>query len=117
MKIEDVARVCHEANESLCVTQGDFSQPSWDDAPEWQKKSAVNGVKFHLENPGASASASHESWLAEKEADGWKYGAVKNPETKEHPCFVPYDELPREQQAKDYLFKAIVEGLRSFITE
>ena len=49
--------------------------------------------------------------LKEKEADGWKYGAVKNPETKEHPCYVPYEQLPAEQQKKDALFIAIVHSL------
>lgn len=115
MKVSDVARVCHEVNRQYCLATGDSSQPSWEDAPEWQKSSAVNGVRFHLDNPGASPSASHESWLAQKEAEGWKYGAVKNPETKEHPCFVPYDELPIEQRAKDYIFSSIVRELAAEI--
>lgn len=44
-------------------------------------------------------------------AAGWKYGPVKDPERKEHPCFVPYDGLPPEQRAKDYLFRAVVHQL------
>ena len=28
----------------------------------------------------------------------------------EHPCFVPYDQLPKEQQVKDALFVAVVSG-------
>jgi hypothetical protein len=36
---------------------------------------------------------------------------VKNPDAKEHPCFVPYDELPAEQRTKDYLFQAVVRAL------
>ena len=67
-----------------------------------------------LDNPDAPPSASHESWLAVKEADGWKYGEVKDPENKEHPCFVPYEQLPEEQKAKDHLFKAVVEALKPF---
>ena len=51
---------------------------------------------------------SHESWLAEKRATGWKYGPVKDPEKKEHPCCVPYAELPAAQQAKDRLFTGTV---------
>jgi hypothetical protein len=38
--IDQVARVCHEANRAYCQTLGDNSQPAWDDAPEWQKDSA-----------------------------------------------------------------------------
>ena len=115
MKIEDIARICHEANQSLCITLGDLSQPSWDEAPEWQKSSAINGVKFHLDNPDATPEDSHNSWLAQKKAEGWKYGEIKDPERKEHPCFVPYDELPAEQQAKDYLFRGIIHALSKFV--
>lgn len=111
MELEKIARVCHEVNRAYCLAVGDSSQPCWDEAPEWQRKSAINGVQFHIDNPKASPSASHDKWLEEKAADGWKYGAVKNPETKEHPCFVPYEQLPAEQRAKDYIFTAIVNEL------
>lgn len=107
MTIEQIAKVAHEVNRAYCDALGDTSQKPWEEAPEWQQMSAINGVIFHNNNPNASPSASHESWLAEKAADGWKYGPVKDPSKKEHPCFVQYDELPVEQKAKDYLFKAI----------
>lgn len=113
MTVEQIAEVCHETNRAYCATLGDNSQPSWAEAPEWQRTSAVNGVRFHLDNPNAKPSHSHESWLAEKEAGGWKYGPVKDPEKKEHPCFVPYEELPEEQKAKDALFIGVVHALRS----
>lgn len=106
-----IAKVAHEINRAYCEALGDTSQPTWEQAPNWQRDSAINGVRFHLENPNASPSHSHESWLAEKAATGWKYGPVKDPEAKEHPCFVPYDELPVEQRAKDYLFRAVVHVL------
>lgn len=105
---EQVAKIAHEVNRAYCQSIGDDSQPSWAEAPQWQRDSAISGVSFHVKNPHASASASHEEWLRHKKADGWKYGKVKNPETKEHPCFVPFDQLPREQQTKDFLFRAVV---------
>ncbi len=110
--VSGIAKVCHETNRAYCSTIGDNSQPSWDEAPDWQKLSALKGVAFHLGNPEATAAASHESWLAEKQATGWKYGPAKDPEKKEHPCFVPFDQLPKNQQAKDKLFKAVVDALR-----
>jgi len=116
MKVEDIARACHEVNRAYCAAIGDNSQLAWEDAPDWQRESAMNGVEFTLVNPDAGPSASHESWLAEKERDGWTYGPVKNPAIKEHPCFVPYDELPTEQKVKDYLFQAVVRSLASRIT-
>lgn len=117
MFINDIARICHEANRALCLAAGDFSQVAWDLAPEWQRTSAINGVMFNLHNPDAPPSASHESWLAEKRAAGWRYGETKDAEAKTHPCFVPYDQLPPQQQAKDHLFKAIVGALALFNTE
>ena len=109
--LQQIARVCHEANRAYCAALGDHSQVAWEDAPEWQRESAVEGVKFIIENPRAGPDSSHRSWLEQKEADGWKYGPVKDPAKKEHPCFVPYEELPVEQKAKDYIFGAIVRAL------
>tara|TARA_R110000744_G_C19371646_1_gene562780 strand:+ start:15469 stop:16254 length:786 start_codon:yes stop_codon:yes gene_type:complete len=109
--LKTVAKIAHEINRTFCSSIGDHSQVPWEDAPQWQQDSAVNGVAFHLSNPDASPSSSHDNWLAEKLADGWKYGPVKNPEIKEHPCCVPYEELPTEQKSKDYLFKQIVHSV------
>lgn len=106
-----IARVCHEANRAYCAALGDHSQPSWEDAPDWQRKSAKDGVAYAIAHPNASPSDSHENWLLEKQRDGWKFGPVKDPAAKEHPCFVPYDQLPVEQRAKDYIFLAIVRSL------
>lgn len=112
MFIEDIARVCHEANRAYCQTLGDESQPSWNNAPDWQIQSSKDAVRFHLDNPDATESATHEKWLADREEAGWKYGPVKDVEKKENPCFVPFNELPLEQQRKDKLFKFIVDALR-----
>jgi hypothetical protein len=117
MTTADIAQVAHEINRAYCQAIGDNSQPEWVDAPLWQKESAITGVSFHLANPDASPSHSHESWLAQKEKDGWKYGPVKDPEKKEHPCYVPYEQLPVEQKAKDYLFRQVVHSLRWTVAE
>lgn len=109
--IEAIAAICHEVNRAYCESLGDVTQPSWVDAPEWQKDSAMLGVKLHTENPEASASASHESWMAQKVADGWVYGEIKRPDIKQHHCIVPFDQLPIEQQAKDFIFRAVVHAL------
>ena len=111
MQDHEIAKVCHEVNRAYCAALGDHSQPAWDDAPDWQKSSAMLGVKLHRENPDAGPQASHESWMAQKLAEGWKYGPEKNPETKEHHCIVPFDALPQAQQAKDFIFRAVVHAL------
>jgi hypothetical protein len=112
MNQNDIARVCHEVNRAYCQALGDDSQPAWADAPEWQRASALAGVQLHIQQPDAGARASHESWMAQKQADGWVYGPVKDPDAKQHPCIVPFEQLPAEQQAKDYIFRAVVHALR-----
>lgn len=107
----EIARVCHEANRALCLAFGDDSQLPWDDAPAWQRDSAKEGVRFIMANPDAPVSATHDSWSAQKFADGWAYGEVKDAEAKTHPCLVPFEELPPGQQAKDHIFGAIVRAL------
>lgn len=111
MTEQQIARVCHEVNRAYCAAIGDHSQPAWDDAPQWQKDSATAGVSMILDNPSTTPEQSHESWLAQKEADGWTYGETKDAEAKTHPCFRPYAELPQEQRVKDYLFGAVVRAL------
>ena len=105
MQHEQIARITHEANRAYCASIGDSSQPPWESAPEWQRASALKGVAFHLDGHARgmlpSPSASHDAWLAEKRLDGWTYGPLKDPVKKEHPCYVPYDELPLEQRLKD----------------
>jgi len=111
MTKEEIARVCHEVNRAYCQALGDNSQPKWEDAEGWMKDSAMNGVELHISNPEAGAEASHVSWMKEKVEAGWIYGKEKKPHAKEHPCLVPFSVLPKEQQAKDYIFRAIVHAL------
>ncbi len=111
LSIEEIAKVCHQVNKSYCESHYDFSQSDWNNAPDWHKKSLINGVKFHIEHPDVLPSISHEQWLIEKEQEGWKYGIIKNIDKKEHPCFIPFDQLSNEQKSKDFIFKSIVNSL------
>lgn len=109
MTPEQIARVCHEVNRAYCLSLGDETQVAWEDAPDWQRQSAIVGVAKAQE--GATPEQLHESWGAQKVADGWVFGLVKDAEAKTHPCLVPYADLPREQRTKDYLFSAVVRTL------
>ena len=111
MDVTSIARVCHEINRAYCQAIRDNSQVPWEDAPDWQRESAINGVRLHIGNPAAGPEVSHQSWMAEKIAGGWVYGEVKDVVAKTHPCIVPFDVLPVDQQAKDYLFWATVHAL------
>ena len=115
MKTEDIARVCHQLNKAYCESIGDSSQLDWELSPEWQKESALLGVTFHINNSDAGDSASHDSWMKQKVDDGWVYGDIKNPDAKTHPCIVPFDDLPMEQQIKDKLFRQTVHALKVLV--
>ncbi len=113
--ITAIAKVTHEANRAYCETLGDYSHFEWACTPQWQRESAINGVIFHINHPGATPKASHENWMKEKLADGWKHGFVKDGDRKEHPSLVPYDHLPAEQQVKDSIFANIVNAFVAYL--
>lgn len=107
----EIARVCHEVNKAYSESQYDYTHKHWEDAPEWQKESAIKGVEFLINNPKATPEDSHKSWVEEKEKTGWVYGPIKDSFKKTHPCLVDYHALPPEQRAKDYIFQGIVRAL------
>lgn len=109
--IQTIAEVAHEVNKSYCETIGDNSQPHWADAPDWQKQSAIAGVKAIWANRELTPEQSHESWMEQKIKDGWKWGKEKNAEKKEHPCLVRYEFLNQEQRTKDHLFTGVVKAI------
>lgn len=47
------------------------------------------------------AKNAHEVWAAERIAQGWKYGPTRKDDTKEHPCLIPYEELPESEKVYD----------------
>ena len=111
MRVEDIARVVHEANRAYCETLGDTSQLPWDAAAGWQRESAIAGIRAVADGLATSAEEQHEAWCTIKVREGWVYGTTKDPVAKTHPCLVPYDKLPLAQQVKDHLFRAIVTTL------
>ena len=99
MDIKDIAQVAHEVNRAYCDFLGDFSQPFWKDASDWQKSRAIRNVHLYLEiskDAGFLESSCHDST------------------TKVHPCLTHYNSLPMEQQAKDYIFRSVVHALKPY---
>lgn len=106
MFFSDIAKICYEVNKAYCEAIGETILPFED-----VEGSTIEGVINHMKNPSMTPKESHEKWMEFKRKDGWKYGPVKNVELKEHPRFIEYDELPTEQKAKDYIFKALAKQL------
>ena len=106
----DIARVCHEANRVVqLIAKDPAPSPAWDSAPEWQRESAVEGVREA--QAGATPEQLHESWCAFKAKAGWVYGETKDSDAKTHPCLVAYADLPLDQRQKDSVFHSLVAAL------
>ena len=43
----------------------------------------------------------HEVWAQNRIKQGWTYGKVRNEVLKQHPCLVPYEDLPEVEKAYD----------------
>lgn len=105
--VVSIARIAHEANRAYCRALGDATRAAWEDAPDWQRDSAMSGVEAVLRGT-LSPEQCHEDWLEEKRTAGWVYGEAKDADAKTHPCMVPYADLPAAERAKDELFVAVV---------
>lgn len=114
MTPDDIARVCYEVNKAYCEALGDLSQPAWEEAEDWRRSSVFSGVGLHMMGD-FSPEISHLNWVNCKLDEGWKYGLEKDPVAKTHPSMVPFERLPREQQIKDHLFRAVVHALRPML--
>jgi len=54
-----------------------------------------------LELTDLLAKNAHDVWARQRLAEGWRYGAARNDERKEHPCLVPYEDLPEIEKEYD----------------
>jgi ryanodine receptor 2 len=43
----------------------------------------------------------HEVWAQTRISQGWTYGAERNDTLKQHPCLVPYEDLPEDERVYD----------------
>lgn len=43
----------------------------------------------------------HDVWAKTRIDQGWTYGFERNDAEKNHPCLVPYDQLPEEEKVYD----------------
>ena len=43
----------------------------------------------------------HEVWSKTRIEQGWTYGEKRDDVLKQHPCLVPYEELPEEEKVYD----------------
>jgi hypothetical protein len=59
-----------------------------------------------------SPSALHKKWVKAYEKMGWKYGRKRDVKLKTHPDMVPFENLGRKEQEKDWVFFMLCEIAR-----
>ena len=59
------------------------------------------------------AKNAHEVWARQRLAEGWRYGAERSDTRKEHPCLVPYEELPESE--KEYDRQTAMETIKAIL--
>lgn len=105
--LEEIARVCHEANRAM---QRNLNEPGrsmlWDLESDFVKENTINGVR--LIRLGYSKEEMHAEWCERMQEGGWKWGPVKDRLKLEHPCLVAYRDLPSTQRHKTEVIRAIV---------
>jgi ryanodine receptor 2 len=61
----------------------------------------------------ALAANAHDVWAAQRLREGWQYGPVRDDGLLQHPCLVPYDQLPEAEKVYDR--KLVAETLRAIL--
>ena len=126
--LERIARAIHQAyrrTQAASLPEDDASLRSWEALPETLKRSnrdqaahivekvRLIGCTLHPRQDGgrrfrfrrgevdALAAIEHERWMAQRLADGWRPGPVRDVIAKTSPLFVPYAELLEPEKEKD----------------
>lgn len=125
MTRQTVARAIHENYVRHQIGAGGTQAVPWEELPENLKESnrrQADDIERKLRAIGCRivqlaegserfefsayeldhlARVEHDRWKAEREADGWIYGADEDIQAKRTPNLVSYDELPDEIQELD----------------
>ncbi len=59
------------------------------------------------------AENAHDIWAQQRLAQGWTYGPQRDDATKQHPCLVPYADLPESE--KEYDRRTAMETLKAIV--
>jgi hypothetical protein len=59
------------------------------------------------------ARNAHDNWARQRLSEGWRYGPERNDARKEHPCLVPYEQLPDSE--KEYDRQTAMETIKAII--
>ena len=60
------------------------------------------------------AENNHEVWARERVKQGWTYGSKRDDATKQHPCLIPYKDLPPDERLMDQM--SAIETIKTLIS-
>ena len=59
------------------------------------------------------AENAHDVWARRRLQDGWVCGAERSDQGRQHPCLVPYSELPESE--KDYDREVVIGTIKAML--
>lgn len=98
-----IAQLVNHVNNKICELNKE-QQSSWEELPQHMKEGLIKAIKDNL-----SPEEGHNQWMKNRLENGWTYGTTKDIQLKTSPCLIPYNQLPYQQQIKDYIRQAIIE--------
>lgn len=112
--VEDAARICHSA---IMAISSCIGEPciGYDSLGESVRAGIRETIHLVLRDPRTTAEMLHVKWMTDRISEGWQYGPSKSYTSMQHPCLVPYSELPLIQKVKDSIFISVVESLAPVI--
>lgn len=72
-KVENLARIAHEANRAFSIGNGDTLHRGWHECPVWQRSAMRAAVNLHMDKPGED----HSAWMTEAFDESWANGAPR----------------------------------------
>jgi|SRR5215469_1214415 len=59
------------------------------------------------------AENAHDIWALERLRDGWTFGPKRDDLKRQHPCLIPYLQLPERE--RDYDRTMVIESIRAIL--
>lgn len=114
MTYEEIAKVAYQTyREYLKNTNSTTNLLDWDECPDWEKKSAIIGVRTYINNPEDSIEKNHERWMKERLTNNGVYYTERDKISFDYlpreP--IPFLQLSKKLQVKDFIFQNVVYAL------
>lgn len=77
------------------------SSASHDSEPQYQRPVIDVDEKLYVDLCLAWAKRQHDAWVADRKANGWRYGTTLSMSEKTNPLLMPWEQLPEQYRKPD----------------